>query len=255
MSQDNNELRIDYDICSTCGQCVAICPQEALSWDHVPPVKYNRDLLPGPDQLDELFKERRTIRDFTSDKIGKGLLEEVANYAVYSPSHSFAFRTLLIDHESVIQQIDRTIFRYSSRIHRYFYKPKFFLTIVRLFTPDRVHEYLKAKPKLEAALKRGRNFKTLPPAILMIIADIRIPLSVESAQYALYSVNLYAHTKGLGCRNLVGNQMFLNRSGSIRKLLGLKRQERIAGTMALGYSAVRFRNKVEGRKTDLAWLD
>ena len=201
------------------------------------------------------MKERRTIRDFKSEKISKDLLKEIVNYAIYSPTHSFNFRALIIDNEEVIHQIDTIIFKFSSRIHQFLYQPKFFHTIVRLLTPDREHEYLKAKPKLEAALKRGRNFKTIPPAIIMIIADKRVPLCVESAQYALYSINLYAHTKGLGCRNLVGNQMFLNRYNSIRKILGLRKYEKIVGTMALGYPAFKYRNKVNGKKINIHWIN
>jgi NAD-dependent dihydropyrimidine dehydrogenase PreA subunit/nitroreductase len=255
MRIDDNILLIDYKYCSTCTQCIAVCPKEALSWDDIKPLKYNKELLPGSDQLDELFKERRTIRDFKQERPGRDLLEEIVNYAIYSPAHSFNFRAIIITDEIVINQIDEIIYKFSSRIHRFLYRPKFFHKIVKILTPDREHEYLKAKPKLEAAKERGRNFKTLPPAIIMIIADKRNPLTVESGQYALYSINLYAHTKGLGCRNLVGNQMFLNRAKSIRQTLGLKKFEKIVGTMAIGYPAVRFKYKVEGKKIDIAWIN
>jgi hypothetical protein len=66
-------------------------------------------------------------------------------------------------------------------------------------------------------------------------------------------MDLYAMTKGLGCRNLVGNQMFLNRNQTIRKLLGLKKKERIYGTMAIGYPSVKFHNKVNGKHIDIQW--
>lgn len=251
----DHTIKIDYNFCSTCTQCIAIFPGQALSWDGIQSSKYNKEILPGSIQVDELLKERRTIRDFKSRKISKDLLEEIVNYAIYSPAHSFDFRALVIDSENIINQIDKSIFRSSQRIYQFLYKPKFFHTIVRAITPDREYEYLKAKPKLEAALERGRNFKTIPPAIIMIVADKRIPLSVESAQYALYSINLYASTKGLGCRNLVGNQMFLNRSKSIRRILGLGKNEKIVGTMAMGYPALKFTNKVNGRKLNIQWIN
>jgi len=247
-------LRIDVDYCSTCTQCIAICPKQALSWDHTEPAAYDRALLPSSSQVDELLRQRRTIRDFKPEKIDRALLEEIVNYAVYAPTHSFDMRAVIVDDERMIQQIDTAIFRFSSRIYRWMYRPKFFLSIVRTFTPSREHEYLKAKPKLETALLRGRNFKTVPPAIIFIVADRRIPLSLESAQYALHSINLYAHTRGLGCRNLVGNQMFLNRSGSIRQQLGLAKHERLFGTMAIGYPAVKFRNKVNGKLMPVQWV-
>ncbi len=254
MQIEHDQLVIDHAYCSTCTQCIAVCPKDALSWDHVEPTRYNRELLPTPEQVDELLKQRRTIRDFKQEKVPAELLEEIVNYAVYAPTHSFNMRAIVVDNEDVIRKIDTAILNFSSWIYRTMYQPKFFRYIVRWFTPDREKEYMKARPKLEAARKRGRNFKTMPPALLMIIADRRVPLSLESAQYALYSINLYAHSHGLGCRNLVGNQMFLNRTRSMRNLLGLGKYEKIMGTMAVGYPAVKFRNRVEGKRIPLVWI-
>ena len=250
----DNVLKINYDYCSTCTQCIAVCPKEALSWENIQPGRYNREMTPDSQQIDELLKERRTIRDFKEKKIDRNLLEEIVNYAVYAPTHSFDMRAIIIDREEAIQEIDRMIYSSSLKIYKYLYKPRIAYPFIRSIAPGRKHEYLKAKPKLEAARKRGRNFKTIPPAIIMIVADRRVPLSLESAQYALYSINLYAHTKDLGCRNMVGNQMFLNRNRSIRKLIGLKKYERIYGTMAIGYPAIKFRSKVEGKQFKMQWI-
>jgi nitroreductase/NAD-dependent dihydropyrimidine dehydrogenase PreA subunit len=246
-------IKIDFSYCSTCTQCIAICPQDALMWNNIKPEKYNKELLPAPVQIDELLKERRTIRDFKSEKIDRQLLEEIVNYTIYAPTHNFNMRVIIIDEENLINQIDRTLYRFSLRMYRLLYKPQLIHHIIKLITPEREHEYLKAKPKLAAILKRKRNLKTMPSAIIMIIADKRVPLSLESAQYALYNIDLYSQTKGLGCRNLVGNQMFLNKSKSIRNLLGLKKYERIFGTIAIGYPSVKFRNKVNGKQINIQW--
>ncbi len=254
MHIEGESLRIEHAFCSTCSQCAAICPTRALSWDHIPPDKYNRDLLPGPEELDELLKERRTIRDFSAKKVPREVLEEIVHYAVYAPAHSFSFRVIITDDDAVIREIDASIFRRASRLHRWLFKPRYFHAVVRLIAPGWEQEYLKARPKLEAAYARGRNFRSIPPAIVMIIADSHRSLVVESAQYALYAINLAAHTRGLGCRNLVGNQMFLNRDRSIRRMLGIRKHEKIAGTMAVGYPSVRFRNKVQGKKADIHWI-
>ena len=37
MSLADKKAAIDYEACSTCTQCIAICPQKALSWDGVVP--------------------------------------------------------------------------------------------------------------------------------------------------------------------------------------------------------------------------
>ena len=59
-----NGPEIDQAVCSTCTQCVAACPNRALTWDGASPIAFERSRLPSAGQLDELFKERRSIRRF-----------------------------------------------------------------------------------------------------------------------------------------------------------------------------------------------
>ncbi|MGD0342328.1 MAG: hypothetical protein ABSA76_11560 [Bacteroidales bacterium] len=87
----------------------------------------------------------------------------------------------------------------------------------------------------------------------MIVGNNKVPLSLESAQYALYNIDLYAQSKGIACRNLVGNQMILNRNVKFRKLIGLDKNEKFFGTITMGYSAIKFRNKVLGKHIKIQW--
>jgi len=114
-------------------------------------------------------------------------------------------------------------------------------------------EFLKARPKIEHAIRRKSGLKSKPAAVILIIGDKRIPLSLESAQYALYNMDLYAQSKGIACRNLVGNQGVINRSREFRKKIGLNNHEKIFGTITLGYPATKFRNKVTGKRLPLQW--
>jgi NAD-dependent dihydropyrimidine dehydrogenase PreA subunit/nitroreductase len=250
---ENNILKINYEYCSTCTQCIAICPKQALTWDNFKSESYNKSLYPDSVQIDELLKERRTIRDFTNKKIDRALLEEIASYAIYAPTHDFNLRVIIIDDESLLKQIDTLILDFSVNLFNWVYKPKFVHLLIKLFMPNFEFEYRKAKPKLENAKKRNRGFKSKPAAIIMIIGNKRIPLSLESAQYALYNIDLYAQTKGLACRNLVGNQMILNGNRKFRQSIGLNKKERICGTLLMGYPAIKFRNKVNGKKIKIDW--
>lgn len=250
---DNNILTIDYKYCSTCTQCIAVCPQQALTWDNIKPELFDKSLYPDSSQIAELLKERRTIRDFTEQKIDKSLLEEIAGYAIYAPTHDFNLRVIIIDDESIIKQIDSLVLKFSTNFYKWIYKPRIVHFLMKLFTPDLEFEYLQAKPKLESAIKRNSGLKTKPAAIIMIIGNKRIPLSLESAQYALYNIDLYAQTKGIACRNLVGNQMILNGNKKFRRLIDLNNNERIYGTILMGYPAIKFRNKVSGKHIRIQW--
>ena len=73
MALADGTVRINQEFWSTCTRCVALCLEQALSWDHVLPFAYDRARLPSPEQLDELFKERRSIRFYTTGKIDRPL--------------------------------------------------------------------------------------------------------------------------------------------------------------------------------------
>lgn len=47
--------------------------------------------MPTPAQMNELLKERRTIREFTPTSVDRRVLEEVTSYAAYAPTHAHGF--------------------------------------------------------------------------------------------------------------------------------------------------------------------
>jgi len=210
---------IDYEFCSTCTQCVAICPEQALSWDGVPPAAFDEARLPSPEQLDELFKQRRSIRSYKKDKIDRALLEEIVNYGIYAPTHNYGFRAVVVDDEEIIEALDRILMRFVSMVYNVAYRPKIVGVLARLIGIS--EEYLLNKPKIESSLERGFSFHH-PAAIVFIVGDKNGPI-------------------------------FMDRSRAARRLLGLQRQDRIFGALFLGVPKVRFRNRVEGRRMPIQW--
>lgn len=246
---DNTKVDIDYGLCSTCTQCIASCPQQALCWDHVLPVAYDRARLPSAEQLDELFKERRTIRFFREQRIDRWLLQEIVGYGAYAPTNNYSLRAVIVDDEALMEELEHIILQFVRRIYNVFFRSKILFHLIRMITPAMD---AKDKVKMESHLGRGDDFD-LPAAIVFIVGDKRIALSTVSAQYALYNMILYAQAKGVGTRLKGTGQIFLDRSGAARRCLGLRRQEHILGTIELGYPAVRFANKVEGKTLNVQW--
>jgi nitroreductase/NAD-dependent dihydropyrimidine dehydrogenase PreA subunit len=77
------------EICIRCGHCVAACPEGAL--DHAamaaadcPPL--NRDLLPGPEAVELLFRSRRSCRNYTSKPVPRELVQRLIETARYAPT-------------------------------------------------------------------------------------------------------------------------------------------------------------------------
>ncbi len=254
MFLEEEKIRIQYQQCSTCGQCIAICSKQALSWNQNPPHKYSATNFPSAVEVGELLGQRRTIRHFKKEKPPRPLIEEMINYGILAPSHHHDFRIQIIDEDELLDLIDRTVYHYNQKIYRILYKPKLVRKLIKLFsTPRQFVEYERAKPKLENSLEIGKAYADLPPVIILILGRKNLPLSVESAQYILYNINLYGMTRRVGSRILVGNQMFLNKNGKLKKILGISKKEVIYGMLGIGYPAVKFRNKIMGRKFDIQW--
>jgi nitroreductase/NAD-dependent dihydropyrimidine dehydrogenase PreA subunit len=241
---------IDEVFCSTCSQCVAICPARALSWKGVAPAAFDASRLPSTAQLDELFKERRTIRRYTPEKIDRALLAEIVHYGAYASTHNHGFRAIVVDDGTIIEAFDQILMRFVSLVYNIAYRPPIVGWLARRMGME--EEYLLNKPKLEGAVHRGSAFDH-PAAIVFIVGDKRIPLSVDSAQYALANMSFYAQLKGIGPCLWGNGPIFMDRSRAARRLLGLQRRERIFGALFLGYPAIRFRNKVEGREMPIQW--
>ena len=250
LSLVNGKPKIERKYCSTCSQCVAICPEQALSWNGVEPAAFDESRLPSPGQLDELFKQRRSIRRYRNEKIDRALLEEIVNYGIYAPTHNYSLRAIVVDDEDVFAALDRILMRFVTMVYNVAYRPRVVGLAARWIGMS--EEYLLNKPKIEKSLERGYAFHH-PAVIVFIVGDRRIPLSVDSAQYSLANLTFYAQVRGIASCLWGNGPIFMDRSPAARRLLGLRRHDRIFGALFLGYPAVRFRNKVEGRTMPIQW--
>jgi nitroreductase len=220
-------------------------------WDGIAPVPYQDDLLPSPIQLDELLRQRRTVRHFEERKIARVLLEEIVGYGILSPTNNYSLRAIVVDDGEAIEALEDIVLRIVTRIYNILYKPKLIFSLLALISSafDR-----KDKVKMEETIAAGRNLATTPAAAVFIVGDRRVALSESSAQYALYNMILYAQTKGIGSCLRGTGQMILDKSGEARSRLGLEKHERIFGAVLLGYPTVRFRNKVYGKTMPIEWI-
>ena len=249
MRLDDGTVAIDHTLCSTCTQCIAICPQEALSWNGMSPVPYDRDHLPTPEQLDELFKERRTMRFFAAQRIDRGLLQEIVSYGIYAPTNNYHLQAIIVDDEETIALLDRICTETAAKIYRLIYRPKIVFNLLRRLTTslketDRV--------KFEHVIARGYTLHK-PPAIVLVVGEKWVAHSEASAQYYLYNMMLYAQAKGLGSCLWGGGKLLLDRSKVARERLGMQRGEHILGIVVLGYPGVHFANKVKGKTLPIRW--
>jgi len=245
------KVRLEQAICSTCTQCIAACPERALSWDGVPSAPFAPENLPSPEQLEELFGERRSVRDFRPEPLPRALLERIVASGALAPTNNYALRAVITDDTEVVRDLDRAVVRFAGMLYRLFFRPQPVFALLRALTPgmtatDRV--------KMEAGVTRGQNFRTFPAAMVFVTGDRRTALSLESAQCALANMYFTAQVLGVASCLFGPGRIMLDRSRSARRRLGLGGHEHILGTLLLGWPAVRFRNRVRGKDLPLRWV-
>lgn len=242
---------INHEVCSTCTQCIAICPNKSLAWNDQVPVAYDKTRLPTSIQLDELFQERRSTRLFRKDKIDLAQLEKIVGYGIYAPTENFHLRSIILDDEVIIAELERELMKITLRIYRFIFQPRFISGLAGMIGLS--HTYLRSKAKVENSIKRGHAFSSPPAAMVFIIGDKRIPLSDSSAQYALANIIYYAQTQGIGSCLSGNGPLFFDKNKNVRKRLNLQKRENILGALFLGYPAIKFSNKVNGRAMLIQW--
>lgn len=245
----DRKITIDSSLCSTCTQCIAVCPSQALTWNGTVPTKIDCDLLPKPDQIKEFLKERRSVRRFEPKPVDRELLRDIALMSKYAPTNNYGINVIIVDDADLIARLEAECIGFIGKTYRILYKHGLIFNTMRKLTPavNRLD-----KIKTERVLKRGNIFQEAP-ALMVLVADPRIYHTELSCQYVLYNMALYAQSLGLGSCISGAGKMILSRNKPVKKLLNIPVHQQIVGILFLGYPAVRFQNKVEGIGPEIQW--
>lgn len=77
------------EYCYHCGQCVAVCPHGALSLQDMPVsecIPVDPTLSVSPEQVRQMFRMRRSIRNYKDKPVESEIMEDLLRTATYAPS-------------------------------------------------------------------------------------------------------------------------------------------------------------------------
>lgn len=251
----------NQELCVSCGHCIAVCPTKAIihkdfSNDNSHPIK--RELVPDFNSLNELFKARRSIRNFLLKPVDKQLIKKAINGAQFSPSTNNLQTTkyIVVQDKEIIDSIRDYTTDYINRTLRYFKNPVLRKTY-QLFTkndPENIKNMLRDYKGIISNINNGNDLVLHNPAALIFFyadkkigfSDVNAALALQNATLALFSIGLGSFYAGYVVAAAKSNKHIL-------KILELSKDYEIYGCLAIGYPKLKYDRWIERKKPDIKW--
>jgi nitroreductase/NAD-dependent dihydropyrimidine dehydrogenase PreA subunit len=249
--------------CFSCGQCLAICPSDAITHTGLEPLETFTRATPEikieSEQLMGFMRSRRSIRLYNQKRsVRRELIEKVIDTARYAPTGSNAqsLEHIVITNRDLMDRLAALgieLFREKATC----FEQKDALSHLDPRLALRIETDIPFYKGVVSEYKAGKDpFFYQAPVLIVTHADMTITsCPVEDATIASYQMILVAQSLGLGTCYVGNLYEFGNESPEIRELLDIPPNNDILMSFVLGYPAIRFRRLV-GRKTaKVRWIE
>lgn len=217
----NKKAEIISQDCIMCGHCVAVCPKAAIFMTGFEklPEKIEKPTILEPQELLDAIKMRRSIRQFTNQQVSQEQIAQIIEAGRLTPSGGNSQDVSFIVLKDDLVRFEKHAVRLFKRL----------LPIMKLVNP--------AAKRMD--IDDHFFFKKAPAAIVIVS-----PNKINGA-LAAANMELMSEACGLGVLYSGFFSMAVNRSRSLRRMLGIKHGDKAVTTLVLGYSAVNYHRTVQ----------
>jgi nitroreductase/NAD-dependent dihydropyrimidine dehydrogenase PreA subunit len=234
--------------CSLCGHCIAVCPEDAITHSGLLGKNFplwDRETLPDNQELQVLFRSRRSVRNYNSRRrIAREDLEMLLDAARYAPTGSNLqlLEYIVISDVALIKQLSNmTLDVYQGIIQG------------ELADPGQKREQSLLVDLLVEAKNGADPIFYSAPLLVIIHAPNFTPCPLEDASLAAHQFMLAAHAMGLGSCLIANFYKYVNQSTAIRDLLSIPGENDIVMSFTLGYPSFRYRRMVDRKPVSVEW--
>ena len=247
------------DACILCGQCIAVCPTEALAMPDLDAGDFSK-LARKPFGYDEFFdflRSRRSVRKFKDRPVEREVIDKILTAAATAPMGVPPHTTevVVIDNPEersfllaeLVKHYDPMIRAFSNPIGR---------AMVRLSAGAETYGVLKnhvidiAREANEQYRRDGADRYMYDAPALMIFHASRWGMSYqENAHLVCHHAMLSAVSLGLGTTIIGMIAPVVDREKSLRTRYGIPDDHRVLTSLIMGYPKYRYR---QGIHRDLA---
>ena len=246
---DEKSTVVRGEWCIGCGHCGAVCPTEAILPQGGPLDKHpKKGEIPAtsPEVLELLFRERRSVRSYTSTPVPEEILNKILTSGSYAPTgtNSQNVHYVILKTPDKIATLQKMTVRFYEKIFSRV-RGRLGRFLMSVIAGRKITEYLRESlPKVELRKEKMRQGKDPlffhAPVVMLVHAESWDMNSSFNCSVALYHCSLMAHTLGLGCcfNGFLVNAV--NHSPKIKTWLGIPPNHRCYAAMTLGFSEVKY---------------
>jgi nitroreductase/Pyruvate/2-oxoacid:ferredoxin oxidoreductase delta subunit len=206
-----------YELCNSCGHCVASCPTGALSNIKAPLedcIPIQQELQPSPGSVEQFLKSRRSIRVFKERPVPRDTLERILDSARWAPSASNK------------QPVRWTVVEKREKVKH----------LAELTAEWLKKENLSYLQRFIAGWEQGKDMiLRSAPHLVIASASEENPWARGDCAIALTYVELAAKANGLGTCWAGLFTRAVGANPSICEFLGMEQGHRVYGALMLGY--------------------
>jgi ferredoxin len=243
--------------CVACGHCMAICPTGAiviqgreLSVDDLF-VLPDKESFASYDQLLNLLKSRRSIREFKDQPVGKAIIDKITDFAATAPMGipPSDVNVLILDTQVKVRKFSEDYCTYLESIQ--WFVSKWFLAIMRPFLSKTNNELFHrfVRPLFQiytGSMKKGEDLVTYDAPLALYFygspyCDPADPLI--AATYAMIA----GESLGLGTCMLGGIHPLIqygSKAKKFREKYGIKSESREGLFVIFGYPKVKYQKGI-----------
>ncbi len=229
--------------CIQCGHCVAVCPTGCLGHKEIDVLacpELKRELEMSNKQCEQLFKGRRSVRNFKNRLVDQSDVEALLDMARYSPSghNSGGVHWLVISNEEELHHLKEAVAGWMA----------YMLTNMK---------ELALSIHLDTTLERWKNGEDVilrdAPMVAVAYAEKDNRMAPTSCTIALSHLELAASAMGMGACWAGYFNTAANAYPPMQKLLALPDGFISYGAMMLGYPKLSYTRIPERKEANIKW--
>lgn len=232
--------------CIQCGHCIDACLGDAIIHDSFPAqcvFQTNSELLPRPEQLLELIRNRRSNRTITRREIPGDVLKDVLEAARYAPTAENTRRVVVtvLSEAAVLQELEDATMRFFLRLSKVLMSP-LLQPLTKRLLPDLYNEAPELV-RFERRWRAGERPCSCNAKMMLIFsAPAGYGFLKEDTNLAYQNASLMAEAHGLTqiYMGLVQTATRFMGKAKVQRLLHLPQGHRVGAMMALGIPAFKY---------------